>query len=73
MARSIRAEFPGAFYHVMRKRMCQDLHTDPEFPIPNRVVTHAIENYILGAKKSLTISPEFNLSKGGTNLKKGKQ
>jgi hypothetical protein len=43
---------------------------------PNRVMTHAIENYILGAKKSLTISPEFNLSKGGggTNLKlkKGK-
>jgi hypothetical protein len=39
----------------------------------NRVMTHAIENYILGAEKSLTISPEFNLSKGGTNLKKGKQ
>jgi hypothetical protein len=52
--------------------MCQDLHTDPEFPIPNRVMTHAIENYISRGQKSLTISPEFNLSKGGTNLKKGK-
>ena len=42
MARSVRVEFPGAFYHVMARGnrhnpsstvrgMCQDLHTDPQF------------------------------------------
>jgi hypothetical protein len=55
MARSVRVEFPGVFYHVMargnrhnpsstaRKRMCQDLHTDPQFS--TRVVGNAVMQY----------------------------